>query len=51
MVGTVEHMCEKKTQRVLEGKHERMRLLGRFRHRVADDKKMDLKEVGCVGRD
>jgi len=38
-------------QRVLVGKYERMRLLRRFRHRVADDKKLDLKEVGCDGRD
>lgn len=39
MAGTVEHMCEKKMQRVLVGKYTRTRLLGRFRHRVADDKK------------
>jgi len=46
MVGTVEHRCEKKMQGVLVGKYERMRPLGRFRHRVGDDKKkMDLKEV------
>ena len=46
-----EGLCETKMQRVLVGKYERMRLLRRFRHRVADDKKLDLKEVGCDGRD
>jgi hypothetical protein len=37
-------MCEKKMQRVLVGKYERMRPLGRFRHRMADDKKWILKK-------
>jgi hypothetical protein len=39
MIGTVAHTCEKKMQRVLVGKHERMRPLGRFRYGMADDKK------------
>jgi hypothetical protein len=33
--------------RVLVGKPERKRPLGRPRHRLADNIKMDLQEVGC----
>ena len=37
--------------RVLVGKPEGKRPLGRPRHRWEDDIKMDLQEVGCGGRD
>ena len=37
--------------RVLVGKPERKRPLGRPRHRWEDNIKMDLKEVGCGGMD
>ena len=37
--------------RVLVGKPEGMRPLGRPRHRWKDNIKMDLKEVGCEGMD
>jgi hypothetical protein len=37
--------------RVLVGKHEGKRLLGRPRRRWEDNIKMDLKEVGCGGMD
>jgi hypothetical protein len=33
--------------RVLAGKSERKKLLGRPRHRWNDNNKMDLQEVGC----
>jgi len=35
--------------RVLVGKPEEKRLLGRHRHRWGDNIKMDLQEVGCGG--
>ena len=35
--------------RVLVGKPERKRPLGRSRHRWEDNIKMDLQEVGCGG--
>jgi len=35
--------------RVLVGKLERKRLLGRPRHRWEDNIKIDLQEVGCRG--
>jgi hypothetical protein len=37
--------------RVLVGKPERKRPLGRHRHRWDDNIKMDLQEVGCGGMD
>jgi hypothetical protein len=37
--------------RVLVGKPEGIRLLGRPRHRWEDNIKMDLQEVGCGGMD
>jgi hypothetical protein len=37
--------------RVLVGKSERKRPLGRPRHRWEDNIKMDLQEVGCGGMD
>jgi hypothetical protein len=37
--------------RVLVGKPERKRLMGRPRHRWEDNIKMDLQEVGCWGVD
>ena len=37
--------------RVLVGKHEGKRPLGRPRHRWDDNIKMDLQEVGCWGMD
>jgi hypothetical protein len=37
--------------RVLVGKHEGKRRLGRPRHRWEDNIKMDLQEVGCGGVD
>jgi hypothetical protein len=37
--------------RVLVGKSEVKRLLGRLRHRWDDNIKMDLQEVVCVGMD
>jgi len=37
--------------RVLVGKHEGKRPLGRPRRRWEDNIKMDLQEVGCVGMD
>jgi len=37
--------------RVLVGKTEGKRLLGRPRHRWDDNNKMDLQEVGCGGMD
>jgi len=35
--------------KVMVGKSERMRLLGRPRRRWKDDIKLDLQEVGCGG--
>jgi len=37
--------------RVLEGKPEGKKLLGRPRHRWKDNNKMDIQEVGCRGMD
>jgi hypothetical protein len=37
--------------RVLVGKHEGKRQLGRSRHRWNDNIKMNLQEVGCGGKD
>jgi len=37
--------------RVLVGKPERKRPLGRFKHRWEDNNKMDLQEMGCGGMD
>jgi len=37
--------------RVLAGKHEGKRLLGRPRRRLEDNIKLDLQEVGCGGMD
>jgi hypothetical protein len=37
--------------RVLEGKHEGKRPMGRPRRRWEDNIKMDLQEVGCGGMD
>jgi hypothetical protein len=37
--------------RVLVGKPEGKRPLGRLRHRREDNSKMDLQEVGCGGMD
>jgi len=37
--------------RVLVGKSEGKRLLGRLRHRWEDNIKMNLQEVGCGGMD
>jgi hypothetical protein len=37
--------------RVLVGKPERKRPMGRTRHRWEDNIKMDLQEVGCGGMD
>jgi len=47
-LGHVAHMWEKRgIYRVLVGKPESERPLGRPRHRWEDDIKMDLQEVGC----
>jgi hypothetical protein len=46
--GHVVHMRERRGMyRVLVGKPERKRLLGRPKHRWEDEIKMDLQEVGC----
>jgi len=37
--------------RVLVGKHEGKRPLGRPKHRWEDNSKMDLRKVGCGGMD
>jgi len=48
-VGHVASMGERRgVYRVLVGKPERNRLLGRPRRRWEDNVKMDLQEVGCV---
>jgi hypothetical protein len=47
-VGHVAHMGERRgVYRVLVGKLEEKRLLGRPRHRWEDNIRMDLQEVGC----
>ena len=46
------HLGEKRgVYRVLVGKLEGKRPLGRTRHRWEDNIKMDLQEVGCGGMD
>ena len=48
----VAHMVERRgIHRVLVGKPEGKRSLGRPRHRWEDNIKMDLQEVGCGGMD
>jgi len=48
--GHVARMCEKRVvYRVLVGKPEGNRTLGRSRRRWEDNIKMDLQEVGCGG--
>ena len=42
---------EQRCVRVLVGKHEGRRPLGRTRRRWEDNIKMDLQEVGCGGMD
>jgi hypothetical protein len=50
--GHVAHMGERKGKhRVLVGKLEGKRPLGRWRHRWEGDIKIDLQEVGCGGMD
>ena len=52
LVGHVAHMGERRGMyRVLVGKVEGKRPLGRPRHRWEDNIKMDLKEVGCGCKD
>jgi len=47
--GHVAHMCEERgVYRVLMGKPEGRRPLGRPRRRWADNIRTDLQEVGCV---
>ena len=51
-VGHVARMGERRgVYRVLVGKHEGKRPLGRPRRRWEDNIKMDLQEVGCGGMD
>ena len=51
-VGHVARMGERRGMcRVLVGKTERKRPLGRLRIRWEDNIKMDLQEVGCKGMD
>ena len=48
--GHVVHMGDRRgVFRVLVGKPEGMKPLGRSRHRWEDNIKMDLQEVGCKG--
>jgi len=48
----VVHMGEGRVvYRILVGKHERKRPLGRLRRKLEDNIKMDLQEVGCGGMD
>jgi len=50
--GHVAHMVERRClYRVLVGKPEVKRPLGRPRHRWEDNIKLDLQEVGCRGMD
>jgi len=50
--GRVAHMGEKRgVYRVLEGKPQGKRPLGRPRRRWENNNKMDLQEVGCGGMD
>ena len=50
--GHVARMGESRgVYRVLVGKPEGKRILGRPRHRWVDNFKMDLQEVGCRGTD
>jgi hypothetical protein len=50
--GHVAHIIERRgIYRVLVGKPEGMRQLGRPRHRWKGNIKMDLQEVGCGGMD
>ena len=50
--GTVAHMGERRgVYRVLVGKPEGKRPLGRSRRRRGDNIKMDFQDVGCVGMD
>jgi len=50
--GYVAHMGERRgIYRILVGKPERKRPLGRPRHRWEDNIKVDLQEVGCGGLD
>jgi hypothetical protein len=52
MCGAVVHMGERKgIDRVLVGKPEGKRPLGRPRHRWEDNIKMELQAVGCRGTD
>ena len=52
LAGHVERMREGRgVYRVLVGKPEGKRPLGRPRHRWEDNIKMDLQEVGCGGMD
>ena len=48
-MGHVARMGGSGMYRVLVGKHEGRRLLGRLRSRWEDNIKMDLQEVGCGG--
>ena len=51
-VGHVVRMGERRcVYRILVGKPDRKRPLGRPRHRWEDNIKMDLQEVGCGGMD
>jgi len=51
-VGHVARMGERRgVNRVLVGKPERKRPLGRPRRRLEDNIKMDIQEVGCKGMD
>ena len=51
-LGRVSRVGERRgAYRVLVGKHEGMRPLGRPRHRWEYIIKMDLREVGCWGMD
>jgi hypothetical protein len=51
-VGHVARMGEKRiAYRILVGKPESKRPLGRPRHRWADNIKMELSEIGCDGMD
>jgi len=49
--GHVARIGERRVYRVLVGKPEGKRTLGRSRRRWEDNIKMDLQEVGCGGMD